>query len=45
LFDIGFNLVFGKLVDNVGFTYSILILPVSMIVFYLLFYRLYRKAL
>ena len=45
LFDIGFNLVFGKLVDNVGFTYSILILPVSMVVFYLIFYRLYRKAL
>ena len=43
LFDIGFNLVFGKLVDNVGFTYSILILPVSMVVFYLLFYRLYKN--
>lgn len=44
LFDISFNLIFGKLADKVGFTYIILILPVSMIIFYAVFRSLYKKA-
>ena len=44
LFDISFNMFFGKLADNVGFTYIILILPASMILFYAVFCRLYKAA-
>jgi hypothetical protein len=42
LFDIGFNMIFGKLADKVGFTYIILILPVSMVLYYVMFRRLYK---
>ena len=42
LFDIGFNAVFGKIVDTVGFGRGIMIFPVSMAGFYLL-YALYIK--
>ncbi len=43
LFDIGFNAVFGKIVDTVGFGRGIMIFPVSMAGFYLL-YVLYIKS-
>ena len=44
LFDIGFNMIFGKLADKVGFTYIILILPVSMVLYYVMFRRLLGKT-
>ncbi len=37
VFDIAFNAVFGKIIDTVGFSKSIMIFPVSMAVFYILF--------
>lgn len=42
LFDIGFNAVFGKLVDSIGFSKSILILPISMLLF-ITSYLVFRK--
>lgn len=44
LFDIGFNLFFGKLVDVAGFHNAIYILPISMAAFWLL-YLIFRKKI
>lgn len=43
VFDIAFNAVFGKMIDTVGFSRSIMIFPVSMAVFYILFVVLWRR--
>lgn len=43
IFDIGFNMVFGKLVDYVGLKISFLILPVSMAIFCTL-YLIFQKS-
>lgn len=42
LFDIGFNLSFGMLIDTLGFKFSFYILPISIVAFYLC-YVLFRK--
>lgn len=38
IFDIVFNIVFGYLVDNIGFAKGFIILPVAMCSFYILFH-------
>lgn len=35
LFDIGFNVLFGKLVDMIGYRISFMIIPLSMLAFYI----------
>lgn len=45
LFDIGFNFLFGRLIDRIGFSVSFLIIPACMVGFYisyLVFYRRYK---
>ena len=42
-FDILFNLLFGKLIDSIGYQRSFLILPASMAAFVLLFYFFSKK--
>jgi fucose permease len=37
IFDIVFNVIFGRLVDRIGFAKGFLILPVTMCVFYIVF--------
>lgn len=37
IFDIAFNAAFGKVLDSVGFAKGMIIFPVSMVVFYVLF--------
>ncbi|MNP60848.1 hypothetical protein D3C76_1559700 [compost metagenome] len=37
LFDIGFNFFFGKIIDLVGYERGFLILPVSMILFVVIY--------
>ncbi|MEG0689466.1 MAG: MFS transporter, partial [Hungatella sp.] len=44
VFDIGFNLIFGKMIDLVGFRMGFLILPVSILCFILIF-RLFIKRI
>ena len=36
IFDIAFNLLFGKIIDQMGYHLGFMILPVSMIIFYLI---------
>lgn len=43
VFDIGFNLVFGKLIDSYGLRNSFYILPISMIAFCIL-YLIFNKS-
>lgn len=36
VFDIAFNLLFGKIIDQMGYRFGFMILPISMICFYLI---------
>ena len=43
IFDIAFNLLFGKIIDQMGYHLGFMILPVSMIIFYLIVNFLIKK--
>ncbi len=43
VFDIAFNLLFGKIIDQIGYHLGFMILPVSMIIFYLIVNFLIKK--
>lgn len=43
LFDIGFNLLFGTIVDAVGYRLSFLVIPLCMIGFYMVYLYFYVK--
>ena len=43
VFDIAFNLLFGKIIDQMGYHLGFMILPVSMIIFYLIVNFLIKK--
>ncbi|WP_099469915.1 MFS transporter [Konateibacter massiliensis] len=43
IFDIIFNIVFGYLVDRIGFARGFIILPVTMCIFYLIFHVFDRR--
>ena len=43
IFDIAFNLLFGKIIDQMGYHLVFMILPVSMIIFYLIVNFLIKK--
>lgn len=44
LFDIGFNLIFGKMIDTLGFTISFLALPICMALFYISYLCLIKRG-
>ena len=43
VFDIAFNLLFGKIIDQMGYHLGFMILPISMIIFYLIVNFLIKK--
>ncbi len=43
VFDIAFNLLFGNIIDQIGYHIGFMILPVSMIIFYLIVNFLIKK--
>ena len=43
IFDIAFNLLFGKIIDQMGYHLGFMILPVSMIIFYMIVNFLIKK--
>lgn len=43
VFDIAFNLLFGNIIDQIGYHFGFMILPVSMILFYLIVNFLIKK--
>lgn len=43
LFDIGFNIFFGKMVDLVGYERSFLVLPASMLLFVVIYFGFVRE--
>lgn len=44
IFDIGFNLIFGKIIDSMGYRTGFLILPVSIVIFLIVFYVFTDKS-